>query len=122
MTDDDLEQIEKRAAEATPGPWYPHRTDDQVHSNARYVSVEPSDFAHDNKTRMWAGSRQQANPEGVIAITLLQSPGLAVADACDENTLFIAHARTDVPSLVSEVRRLRERVAELEKKMGAAQI
>src|SRR6185436_15609990 len=118
MTDDDLREIETREAQATPGPWYAHRTDDEVHSNARYVSIEPSDFRHDNKTRMWAGSQQQARPEDVIAITLLQNPQLAIADACDENTLFLAHARTDIPRLVTEVRRLRARVLELEVRSG----
>lgn len=115
MTDDHLKEIETRAALATPGPWYAHRTDDELYSSAAYVSIEASDFNHDNKTRMSAGSPQQAKPEGVIAITLLQNPQLAVADACDENALFIAHARTDVPQLIAEVRRLRERVVEMEK-------
>ncbi|WP_189093077.1 hypothetical protein [Deinococcus ruber] len=45
--------------------------------------------------------------EQVIAITCLQSLQLAYQDASDENALFIAHAREDVPALLAEIRRLR---------------
>jgi len=114
MTDHELAQIEERAASATPAPWYAHATDDCSHTNARYVSIEPSDFSHDNKEGLCEDSPDQAQPKAIIAITLLQSPRLATVAACDENTIFIAHARTDVPTLVAEVRRLRRRVVELE--------
>lgn len=107
LTDEELTEIEVRANAATPGPWYAHATDDEVFSNARYISLEPGEFRHDNKRSMDSQSDERADSEQVIAITLLQSPRLADCDECDENTLFIAHARSDIPRLIAEIRRLR---------------
>ncbi len=113
MTEKQLRQIEARAAKATPGPWYAHATDDMYASNALYISVEPGSIDHhDNRHGMEEGNWKQADPGGVVAITLLQSPLLACVKSreWDENSVFIAHARTDIPLLAAEVRRLRMRV------------
>lgn len=112
ISDDELAEIEARAGAATPGPWYAHATDDEVFSNARYVSVQPGEFRHDNKRGMDSQSDERADSEKVIAITLLQSPRLAECNECDENTLFIAHARSDIPRLIAEIRRLKAGVSD----------
>jgi hypothetical protein len=104
MTPEQLSKIEARLNAATPGPWYAHATDDDMAMNARYVGLEPCKFRHDERCGMGADCDA---PENVIAITLLQHPALALADENDENTLFIAHAWTDIGNLVAEVRRLR---------------
>ncbi len=114
MIERQLQQIEERVAKATPGPWYAHATDDMYATNARYVSIKPGNIHHhDNKRGMSDGDKHQADPNSVVAITLLQAPLLARTDECDENALFIAHARTDVPLLIAEVRRLQAQVGEL---------
>src|SRR5688572_27393179 len=102
LTDADLEAIEARCRAATPGPWYPRATDDELFQNALYVGLragrhEPGTLRHDNRPGMSSAHRQQEPPDQVVAITLLQYPRLAdVGDArWDENTLFIAHARED---------------------------
>jgi hypothetical protein len=84
-----LATIEQRVAAATPGPW--------TSRLACYVE---------------AGSGGQ-----VVAVTCVRGvdghpslPGLANAE-------FIAHARTDIPRLLEEVRRLR---AELEQRTELA--
>ena len=73
----DLDAIEARANAATAGPWHPHTT-----------------YPH----TVWQGDMYGEDP-GMISTTLAQE---IVADA-----KFIAAARTDVPALVAEVRRLR---------------
>lgn len=104
ISEADLLAIEQRAAKATGGPWHPHFTDDEEFSSAAYVSTEMGKIGHDNKRRLFAGGKDQANPAKVVAITLLQTPYLAITDECSANTQFIAKARTDIPRLVLEVR------------------
>lgn len=76
MTDEELSEIDARAEAATPGPWVPDYESGHV-----YPGKE----------------------RGCIVCTL--------DDPCVRNTenndlAFIAHAREDVPALVTEVRRL----------------
>jgi hypothetical protein len=85
------------------------RSDDDVFMNARYVSTqEGPGWGHDNMRGMDPGNEAQ-DERNVVAITMLQSPRLAdiVDERWDENTEFIAHARTDIDLLVVEVERLR---------------
>ncbi|WP_146160710.1 hypothetical protein [Deinococcus arcticus] len=53
--------------------------------------------------------------ESVIAITTLQYPPLADAELLNENAIFVAAARTDVPLLIAEVRRLQALLSEAQK-------
>jgi hypothetical protein len=110
MTDEELDAIERRAAAATSGPWYFHSTDDAHFMNARYVGTSEKEPSDDHPTRyqgLCDGAEEQVHPRRVVAITLLQEPSLAGPEEYEENTTFIAHARTDVPKLVAEIRRLR---------------
>ena len=110
MTETELNEIEVRAQRATAGPWFVHRTDDEQSQGALYVGTPYSGGDHDNRRGMGDGAARQANPVEVIAITLLQHPNLCGADECEENTSFIAQARSDVPRLVAEVRALKEQL------------
>lgn len=78
-----LDEAECRAKVATPGPW-------------RLGTYN-----------VWADVR-------IVARTDTAAPGSRrefVRDEDDANADFIAHARTDVPALIAEVRRLREALA-----------
>ncbi len=108
MNEEELNEIEKRA--------FVKATDDELFSNARYVSTVPGEFRHDNKRSLGESAVEKIDPEQVIAITLLQNPDLVYQDQCDENTEFIAHAREDIPKLVNEIRALKIRIVELENK------
>jgi len=82
MTDPtlDLDAIEARATEATPGPWRPIiYGESDFDGPGRYVSFGPDATCISDSTSMDS----------------------------DEDAVFIAAARTDVPALVAEVRRLR---------------
>jgi hypothetical protein len=81
MTAPDLDAIEERANAATPGPWH---VDDEDYAEAIYAA--------DDVTTVIAGGRWG---------------GEARVFETTEDARFIAHARTDVPALVAEVRRLR---------------
>lgn len=112
MTEERLKEIERRANAATPGPWYAKATDDEKFMNARYVSTLPGEFRHDHKRSM---APDECDETAVVAITLLQTPGLAAVadDRWDENTEFIAHAREDIPALISALRAEREKTKRL---------
>lgn len=105
LTEGELNAISRRVENATPGPWFPAATDDDVAMSACYVTTTPCRFEHDNKFGMAPGT---ADFDNVICVTLLQHPRLAChkSDKWDENTEFIAHAREDVPALVETTRAL----------------
>lgn len=87
MSDQDLVEIETRATAATMGPW---------HTALRlgtYRKMELRAIFGPNGTTLVPGTRPYAT--------------LQTADA-----EFVAHARTDVPRLLAEVRRLRAELAE----------
>jgi len=127
MDDTELNRLQELVNKATPGPWYPRATDDDKFMNALYVCSVPGPrrpdepnadlFASgyhglmfDGGNSMAYGFPDQAQSDSVIAITLLQSPRLADNNECDENTEFIAAARTAVPQLLMEVFKLRQQL------------
>lgn len=85
MTDDELSQIEARANAATPGPWREIRRDDPSCA-AEYVIAGADD----------------------ISVACTSCNGEYCTGMTDADCAFIAAARTDVPALVAEVRRLRD--------------
>jgi hypothetical protein len=101
LDEHEIERIEGLAGAATPGPWFVRQLDDNRFMSMVAVSVIPE-----------SGSGDSANAldgEKNVALTLVQDPQYAVIsdDLWDENAAFIASARTDVPRLVAEIRRLR---------------
>lgn len=81
MTEDELKAIEARAEAATPGPW---ETGEEVSYPGRCAGIWP-----------------QGDTWNIVT-TDCGVYGPELVDA-----VFIAHARTDVPALIAEVRRLR---------------
>lgn len=115
---DRINQIKKRLAEATPGPWYANYLDDSFHMNLVAVTTRPDTEMHealpyddpDNKIR-----------DSIVATTLIQaglgdeeeSPNFVEVDLDDgegrwhEDAEFIAHSRSDVEYLLELVEALR---------------
>lgn len=89
MTDKELDAVLARAEAATPGPW--HATN-QVRDD-RVWQIE--DVKHEDE------------------ICDLDND-----ERAEHNARFIAHARTDVPALVAEVRRLRGGLDQLRRAVG----
>lgn len=96
MTEQELNEIQARADAATPGPW-----------EHRGKSVR----THVAKTDYGAPSGW----DGGICNTLGASPAFNFDPLCRKktaqaqtNAVFIAAARSDVPALVAEVRRLQD--------------
>ncbi len=104
LSDHELSSIEARINATTPGPWYFHLLDDDWAMNLVAISTIP-DEEH-------VGDRANFDPGTVIAATLVQHPRYVCGadERWDENARFIAAARTDVPRLIAEVRRLRRLV------------
>lgn len=102
IDDKGLGRLEGLAAEATPGPWYYHNTDDYACMNAVAVTTSPEE-----------PDTQMGEPEEfcreIVALTLYQSPRVVCHGARSwfADGLFIAAAREAVPALVAEVRRVR---------------
>lgn len=107
----DLNPIKQRAAAATEGPWFAAATDDHMCMNARYVTTTPCEFKHDNTVTFDDG--MNAHSEQTICVTMLQAPDTACHESAkwDENTIFIAHARTDIPALLRHVEELEAKLA-----------
>lgn len=100
--DSELQEIESRAQVATPGPWHVRFLDDDAAVNLVAVSIVP-DTGRGERWPAWDDTE-------MVAATLVQFPKPYVAgpdDCWDENAAFIAHARSDVPRLLAEIRRLR---------------
>ena len=87
MTDLDLDAVEARAAAAKRGPWV--------------VETPESVYGHDGGPD-WIDLRWVSDEDTVGDDDPPWLGPMLVTDA-----EFIAHARTDVPALVAEVRRLR---------------
>ncbi|MGC0317060.1 hypothetical protein [Kitasatospora acidiphila] len=100
LTDDDLADIQERADAATPGPWYVRQLDDEFAMSLVAVST----VADTGLGERWP----DFDHHHVVAATLVQQPRYVdIADErWDENAIFIASARQDVPRLISEIRRL----------------
>jgi hypothetical protein len=102
MTDDELDEIDDRAQHATPGPWFVRFLDDDYAMNLVAVSTLPATGRGERWPDFAAGD--------IVAATLIQGPIPYVNSRdglWDQNAAFIAHARSDVPRLIAEIRRLR---------------
>ena len=99
----DLDAIEARAEAATEGPWFV--TEDDPVAEPWLIDESMSDLEKRLAHRLLVG--QGDEPEDGRCVTEISwSNGLDHADF--RNSQFIAHARTDIPALVAEVRRLKE--------------
>jgi hypothetical protein len=99
ITQEQLEEWKKLAEKATPGPWY--ITGDPWFRDCSGVlagNPDPHVAPMIADCEQLAGEREEWRND---------HPGIACGDA-DDDAAFIAASRTAVPSLVSEVERLRE--------------
>lgn len=98
MTPAELRAIEERAEAATPGPW--------SEDDGNVFSTPLSERRHEIIMRRIHGEdiphpdHDEPHPMGFVCTTTQETANF------DNNADFIAHARTDVPRLVAEVRRL----------------
>ncbi|WP_345695955.1 hypothetical protein [Kitasatospora terrestris] len=93
MTDEQLDEIEERAARATPGPWVPVLETRGATGGGSCLLVDPVGTGVDDEiywTR-FIGQREVRSPDAQL----------------DADLDFVAGAREDVPRLLAEVRRLR---------------
>lgn len=101
MTDDELAAIEARCKKATPGPWNP-----------------PSNYDHERHPNVLL--RRSIARDVLVLVNprygrhLQHIPDEAFEQA-GADAAFIAAARSDIPALLAEVRRLREIVAPFER-------
>lgn len=79
-TELDLDAIQGREERATHGPW----------------TIEYSERNHQSPAVLWMGRGEQ------LATDIYE-----IDELIEDNAEFIAHARTDVPALIAEIRRLR---------------
>lgn len=103
MPDLDLDAIQKRAEAATPGPWYVGQNPDYGFDEA--VWSGGSDIHEIVCTRNLTPMNQDQLVSGNHVIPLGPSLEWEKRDG-----YFIAEARTDVPALIAEVRRLQAQI------------
>lgn len=102
LTEQELAEIEERVNAATPGPWE--------------ICANPFDGS-DDYNESWCPV-ELPHPYIEAHVTMhdrhldrYKKEGVAIAQ-------FIAHARTDVPALIAEVRRLREKYESYDRQAG----
>lgn len=91
MPELDLEAIEKRWKESTPGKWEyvldEYIAVDHEYKNGQHIATWIAEIDHDNRSDLDdSGESEQAHKDGV----------------------FTANSHQDIPALIEEVRRLRE--------------
>ncbi len=91
----DLDEIEARANAATPGPWV--------------TFDSPGTYWDDPSACGW-----DYRAPGRAAPYYCTGPGALTSAQAARDTVFIAHARTDVPALIARVRKLEERLSDTE--------
>lgn len=91
LTEVELDGIERRASQATPGPWVPWLESREGIGGESFIELG-ADGVDDLQMYVAYSPARPAGPDA----------------ATDADLDFIAHARQDVPRLVAEVRRLRD--------------
>ncbi len=102
----DLEAIQKRADAATEGPW-----------SAREVGLPGSEYIVVESASPF---KAFTTPEAILGMhwPAHSAEELSAAEKLTEDTAqFIAHAREDIPVLLSALRESREKLAEAEKRI-----
>jgi len=114
LTDAELEAIERRCAEASPGPWVAQivGTLEEAKMLGRFRWAQPDPgFGPWNITPqtevgiVWRAPDKLRKPDDTPMPMRIALPGVVEVTAADAE--FIANARADLPRLVSELRRLR---------------
>lgn len=97
LTEAEVAEIEAREKEATPGPWYSFECDDEIAMNCSGVAL-------DNNVTYPA----EDHCRSIVAATLYQKSRIASLEdgRWDDNAIFIAYARTDIPRLIATVQEL----------------
>jgi hypothetical protein len=93
MMDDELEEIERRAMLASPGPWEARLETRWGTGGASCIDLNP-DGDEDAELYFAYVPVERVSPDPQL----------------DNDLDFVAHARTDIPRLVAEVRRLRRMI------------
>ncbi|HEY6115778.1 MAG TPA: hypothetical protein VI172_07445 [Candidatus Dormibacteraeota bacterium] len=111
LTSQQLDEIEARANAATKGPWGFYDGDNYADVAADMQVTSPGSYNYREKVarledeNYWDDQAHEDDDED------------CASEQMAANAAFIAHAREDVPVLLAEVRRLTDRVAELEEQM-----
>ncbi len=121
----DIEAIEARANAATPGPWHPGAdefaaADEMIRQlgvclsrGGNTLHLALARRTHEEAARAAAAAGDDVDAGTVFAALVGNGPNSGA------NAAFIAAARTDVPALVAEVRRLREELDALPEMLRA---
>jgi hypothetical protein len=101
LSDAELDDLERRADAATPGPWFVRLLDDTDAMTLVAISTQ----SDTGRSERWPDFDHST----IVAATLVQEPRYVdINDGrWNQNAAFIAQARTDTPRLIAEIRRLK---------------
>jgi len=99
-----IDEIEARANDATPGPWIPQHQHFPTSEDATKALL--ANFSRGVEDRRVCWISPAPNP------TLISIAVTGWGPRTPANTVFIAHARDDIPLLIAEIRRLQRREVE----------
>jgi len=116
ISDEQLESLLDLAGRATPRPWYVRRLDDDQAMNLIGISTEKDSGLHERFEVLFHGDE-------LLAATLVQHPRYVCSadQKWDENADYIVAAVNVLPSLIEEIRELRRRLEEVERKIRRTQ-
>jgi hypothetical protein len=107
LTDDELAEMERRAGAATPGDWL-----HEIETNPRNESGMEYGLKNDTRYSVVVTSWVHGQAKDrLLILGTSHSPFFerpVTPYISPEDAEFIAHARTDIPKLIAEVRRLKE--------------
>ena len=106
---DGLDQIQRRADAATPGPW-------ARPLNTRYRASVTADMPKGDPSSRWRDQvDHEGNAERVSIVSCpIWSDGKFFRKQSGRDLEFIAHARTDIPALLAMVREQQARIDRVE--------
>jgi hypothetical protein len=122
LSDQELLEIEERSNKASPGPWIaepdlrPDIQNEKIYQSAHYLEKQISVYHHYKEK-----DRQKKN--GIVFSgndqQIIREMSKTIGHVCElakyweenhsniDDAEFIAHARTDIPRLIEEIRRLK---------------
>ena len=111
-----LAEIRERAEAATPGPWHTYQNGSFSEDVLIDIAADLHDTGHGYRCRRYIGQLESGQMDNDPTHSEWNDDQDNEQSAADAE--FIAHARTDIPTLLTEIDRLHAQLAELDRSVN----